>query len=84
MLKTAAIIFGVFFIVAGLAGFSSALAPGGMLFGLFMVGTVHNIVHLRHAVVPMHYLARAPLLDITAVSQDISDHGRPSVPLRFG
>lgn len=53
MLKTAAIIFGIFFIVAGLAGFSSALAPGGMLFGLFMVGTVHNIIHLASGIVAL-------------------------------
>ena len=50
MLKTAAIIFGIFFIVAGLGGFVPALAPphgdGNMLFGIFMVGPVHNIVHL--------------------------------------
>ncbi len=38
----------------------------------------HNTVHLRHVVVPMQYLARAPLLGVPAVSQDISDHGRPS------
>ena len=50
MLKTAAIIFGLFFIIAGIAGFIPALAPvhgdGAMLFGIFMVGPVHNIVHL--------------------------------------
>jgi hypothetical protein len=50
MLKTAAIIFGVFFIIAGIGGFVPALAPshgdGSMLFGIFMVGPVHNIVHL--------------------------------------
>ena len=40
-----------------------------------------NTVHLRHAVLPMQYLTRAPLVDPGAVSQDISDHGRPSVPL---
>ena len=27
---------------------------------------------------PMNYLARAPLLEVRAVAQDISDHGRPS------
>lgn len=53
MLKTAAIIFGIFFIVAGLAGFSSALAPGGMLFGLFMVGSVHNVIHLASGIVAL-------------------------------
>ena len=50
MLKTAAIIFGVFFLIAGIGGFVPALAPshgdGAMLFGIFMVGPVHNIVHL--------------------------------------
>lgn len=50
MLKTAAIIFGIFFLVAGIGGFVPALAPqhgdGSMLFGIFMVGPVHNLVHL--------------------------------------
>ena len=50
MLKTAAIVFGIFFLIAGIAGFVPALAPphgdGNMLFGIFMVGPVHNIVHL--------------------------------------
>ena len=46
MLKTAAIIFGLFFLVAGIGGFLPALAPDGMLFGLFMVGPVHNCIHL--------------------------------------
>ncbi len=40
-----------------------------------------NTVHLRHAVVPMQYLARAPLLEVGAVSEDISDHGKPSAPM---
>ena len=38
-----------------------------------------NTIHTRHVVVPMQYLARAPMLEVPAVSQDISDHGRPSV-----
>src|SRR3954454_15807434 len=50
MLKTAAIIFGVFFIVAGIGGFVPALAPDGMLFGIFMVGPVHNCIHLASRV----------------------------------
>ena len=40
-----------------------------------------NTVHIRHAVVPMQYLTRAPLLEVEAVAQDISDHGRPNVPI---
>lgn len=46
MVKTAAIIFGIFFLVAGIGGYVPALAPGGMLFGIFMVGPVHNIIHI--------------------------------------
>jgi putative membrane-bound dehydrogenase-like protein len=37
-----------------------------------------NTIHIRHVVVPMQYVARAPLLEVGAVAQDISDHGRPS------
>lgn len=37
-----------------------------------------NTIHIRHVVIPMRYLVRAPLLEVTAVAQDISDHGRPS------
>lgn len=37
-----------------------------------------NTIHIRHVVVPMKYLSRAPLLQVPAVAQDISDHGRPS------
>jgi len=40
-----------------------------------------NTTHIRHVVVPMQYLARAPLLEVRAVAQDISDHGRPSSPM---
>jgi putative membrane-bound dehydrogenase-like protein len=40
-----------------------------------------NTIHVRHAVIPMHYLRRAPLLEAGAVSTDISDHGQPSVPM---
>lgn len=37
-----------------------------------------NTTHIRHVVAPLRYLARAPLLEVGAVAQDISDHGRPS------
>jgi putative membrane-bound dehydrogenase-like protein len=40
-----------------------------------------NTTHIRHVVVPMEYIARAPLLDAGATAQDISDHGRPSSPM---
>src|SRR5437763_7107738 len=53
MLKTAAIIFGIFFIIAGIGGFIPALAPGGMLFRIFMVGPVHNVIHLASGAVAL-------------------------------
>ena len=34
-----------------------------------------NTVHIRQVVVPMQYLIRAPLVEVSQVSQDISDHG---------
>ncbi|MBM3804259.1 MAG: c-type cytochrome [Acidimicrobiia bacterium] len=40
-----------------------------------------NTIHLRHVVLPMQYLDKSPFLDIPAVAQDISDHGRPSSPI---
>jgi putative membrane-bound dehydrogenase-like protein len=40
-----------------------------------------NTIHLRHVVLPMQYLAKTPFLEIPAVAQDISDHGRPSSPI---
>ncbi|HKW99916.1 MAG TPA: PVC-type heme-binding CxxCH protein [Bryobacteraceae bacterium] len=40
-----------------------------------------NTIHVRNVVVPMQYLIRAPLLEVSQVSQDISDHGQPSAPM---
>jgi putative membrane-bound dehydrogenase-like protein len=37
-----------------------------------------NTIHLRHVVLPMRYIARAPLLEVPAYAEDISDHGKPS------
>ena len=46
MLKTAAIIFGIAFLVAGVLGFVPAVAPNQMLLGIFHVNGAHNGVHL--------------------------------------
>ena len=46
MLKTAATIFGVAFLIAGVLGFIPAAAPHGMLFGVLHVNDAHNVVHL--------------------------------------
>src|SRR5690348_6205589 len=57
---------------SGPAQFGSTLDEFGNRF------ITQNTIHLRHVVVPMQYIARAPLLEVGAVAQDISDHGRPS------
>ena len=57
MVKSAAILFGVVFLVVGILGFVPAATPpmadgnGGMLLNLFHVNTAHNIVHLASGVV---------------------------------
>lgn len=63
----------------GLAEVASGPAQFGLTFDDWGNRYItHNTIHLRHVVVPMQYLGRAPLLAVPAVSYDISDHGRPS------
>jgi uncharacterized protein DUF4383 len=45
-LRTAAMVFGVVFVLVGIAGYVDALTPDGRLFGLFAVNGPHNIIHL--------------------------------------
>lgn len=57
-LRVMARLFGVIFLIVGIAGFIPALAPAhshpdvsmdsslGLLFGLFPINTLHNVVHL--------------------------------------
>jgi hypothetical protein len=52
MIKTAAIIFGIVFLLVGILGFVPAATPAnGMLLGIFHVNTAHNFVHLASGVV---------------------------------
>src|SRR5437867_461573 len=64
----------------GLAEAASGTTQFGMTFddwgNKFMT---QNTIHIRHVIVPMQYLARAPLLEVRAVFKDISDHGSPNV-----
>ncbi len=55
MLKKAALLFGAVFVLIGVLGFVPALAPKDsmgmpLLLGLFMVGAVHNLIHLLSGV----------------------------------
>jgi len=45
-MKTAAIIWGVVFLLIGFLGMIPGISPGGMLFGVFRVDGLHNAVHL--------------------------------------
>ncbi|MGI9027400.1 MAG: DUF4383 domain-containing protein [Candidatus Saccharimonadales bacterium] len=50
MLKKAALALGAFFVIAGVGGFIPALSPESngvpLLFGIFAVGVLQNIIHL--------------------------------------
>ena len=49
-MKRLAMIFGVLYLIAGIAGFVPALCPDGKLFGLFAVDAMHNVVHIASGV----------------------------------
>lgn len=51
LVRIIAILFGIGFIFSGVAGFLPSFTPDGLLFGLFMVDTMHNIVHLVSGVI---------------------------------
>lgn len=51
MLRMIAILFGIAFIFAGVAGFMDIFMKDGMLFGIFMVDSLHNMVHIVTGVI---------------------------------
>ena len=58
MVKKAALVFGVVFFLIGVLGFVPALAPKDdmgmpLLLGLFMVGALHNVIHLASGVLAL-------------------------------
>lgn len=46
LLKAAAVIFGIVFLLVGILGFVPGAAPHQMLLGIFHVNAAHNVVHL--------------------------------------
>jgi hypothetical protein len=52
-LKTAAVAFGIVFLLIGILGFVPAAAPHGMLLGIFHVNAAHNAVHLLSGIVAL-------------------------------
>lgn len=51
MIRIIAVLFGIGFIFAGVAGFFPSFMPNGLLFGLFEVDLMHNIVHIVSGVI---------------------------------
>lgn|SRR5438552_2778570 len=51
MVKTAAILFGLVFLLVGILGFVPAATSNEMLLGIFHVNFAHNIVHLASGAV---------------------------------
>lgn len=51
MLRVFAILFGIGFIFAGVAGFLPSFKPNGFLFYYFEVDTMHNLVHIVSGVI---------------------------------
>ncbi len=66
---------GEFEAASGPAQFGSSFDEWGNQF------ICNNTQHIRQVILPMNYAARAPLLEIPAYQQDISDHGQPSSPM---
>jgi len=46
MILTYAKVMGLIFLAVGILGFIPSAAPNGMLFGMFMVNGIHNVVHM--------------------------------------
>ncbi len=53
MLRLLAIVLGVVFIFAGVAGFLPSMIQNGLLFGYFEVSVLHNLIHVIFGVLAM-------------------------------
>lgn len=53
MLKLLAVLFGLTFIVIGIIGFLPDFKTNDLLFGLFKVNPVHNLIHLGTGVIAL-------------------------------
>ena len=53
MVKTAAVLFGVVFLLVGILGFVPAVTKDQMLLGIFHVNAAHNVVHLLSGAVAL-------------------------------
>jgi hypothetical protein len=53
MIKTAAVLFGIVFILIGILGFVPGITNNEMLLGIFHVNAAHNVVHLLSGAVAL-------------------------------
>lgn len=53
MVRLAAKVFGIVFVLIGLLGFVPAFTPNSMLLGVFHVNAVHNVIHILSGVVAL-------------------------------
>lgn len=53
MLKSAAVLFGIVFLVVGVLGFVPGVTNDHMLLGIFHVNAAHNVVHLLSGAVAL-------------------------------
>src|SRR5207237_10316257 len=53
MVKTAAVLFGVVFLLVGILGFVPAVTKDEMLLGIFHVNAAHNVDHLLSGAVAL-------------------------------
>lgn len=54
MIKKAALIFGIVYLVIGIAGFLPFLMSDDKIFGVFAVDLIHNIIHLLSGVLAIY------------------------------
>ena len=52
-MKTAAILWGVFFLIIGFFGMVPGISPNGMLFGMFRIAGVYNALHLMTGIIAL-------------------------------
>jgi len=53
MLRILAILFGVFFVIAGILGFIPDFTPQGKLLGIFAINPLHNIIHIATGILAL-------------------------------
>ncbi len=59
MLRTMSLLFGLAFVAIGIAGYMPAFTSNGLLFGIYEVDSMHNIVHIVSGIIALLAAAKA-------------------------